>query len=331
MAGRVESPRSLHGRVVESCTVPSGRWCPAQHGPDRWTFAGRPPILCGWKSGSSGGSRLSTTANLFRSAPPQQRAVLGALALAPGQIVAAGSIIDALWADPPATAANLVQGYVSGLRKALSRRARDGLIRTEPPGYRLDLLRPRPMPDGWRCSSTRRVLMVPTLAGRLFTDALALWRGPVLADSDIACRFAPERVAQLDALRRSAREERVDALPRARTTRRGARRARSARHRRPRSRTRLGTADGRSLPVRSPGRRAARLRSGTDVPRRRTRRRTGARAPCHRTRDPRPRTRARSAGSAADSAQPSADLDQLRRPRRRPRTDGRSSSRRRVS
>ena len=71
--------------------------------------------------------------------PPQQRAVLGVLALGPGQVVSVSSLVDAVWADPPKTAVNLVQGYVSGLRRALA--AVDGrdVIRTEAPGYRLDV------------------------------------------------------------------------------------------------------------------------------------------------------------------------------------------------
>ena len=54
--------------------------------------------------------------------PPQQRAVLGVLVLAHGRVVSAGTLIDAVWTDPPKTAANLVQGYVSGLRRAFSGR-----------------------------------------------------------------------------------------------------------------------------------------------------------------------------------------------------------------
>ena len=142
--------------------------------------------------------------------PPQQRAVLGVLALARGQVVAADRIIDALWTDRPATAANLVQGYVSGLRKALAGANGDGLIRTEPPGYRLDIAATATDAGRMEALVAEARTHGPERASRLLTDALALWRGSLLADSDVVWRFAPERVAYLDGLRRSAREERVD-------------------------------------------------------------------------------------------------------------------------
>ena len=59
----------------------------------------------------------------------------------------------------------------------------------------------------------------PVPACELLTEALALWRGPVLADLE-ADRFAPEHVVRFDALRRAVREERVDGVPRGWTARR---------------------------------------------------------------------------------------------------------------
>ena len=50
----------------------------------------------------------------------------------PNIVVPASRLIDGLWGDdPPGSAANLVQGYVSGLRKALGREA----IETRGAGY----------------------------------------------------------------------------------------------------------------------------------------------------------------------------------------------------
>ena len=51
---------------------------------------------------------------------PRQRAVLARLALAAGQVVTIDRLIDDVWAgDPPPTAVNTVQSYVSLLRRAL--------------------------------------------------------------------------------------------------------------------------------------------------------------------------------------------------------------------
>ena len=55
---------------------------------------------------------------------PKQRAVLALLLCQPNTVVPASRLIDGLWGDaPPGSAANLVQGYVSGLRKALGKEA----------------------------------------------------------------------------------------------------------------------------------------------------------------------------------------------------------------
>ena len=63
---------------------------------------------------------------------PKQRSTLALMLCHPGTVVPASRLTDGLWGeDPPASAANLVQGYVSGLRKALGRDA----IETRGSGY----------------------------------------------------------------------------------------------------------------------------------------------------------------------------------------------------
>ena len=57
---------------------------------------------------------------------PKQRAALVLLLCHPNTVVPASRLVDGLWGDdPPGSAANLVQGYVSGLRKALGKEAID--------------------------------------------------------------------------------------------------------------------------------------------------------------------------------------------------------------
>ena len=70
----------------------------------------------------------------------RQRAVLAVLLTHAGEVVSGDRLIDELWGDdPPETAANVLQGYVSHLRKALGRDA----IATRDPGYVVEV-RARP-------------------------------------------------------------------------------------------------------------------------------------------------------------------------------------------
>ena len=63
---------------------------------------------------------------------PRPRAVLAVLLLYAGHVVPVSKLIDDVWADdPPDTAQNVLQGYVSQLRKVLGR----GAIETREPGY----------------------------------------------------------------------------------------------------------------------------------------------------------------------------------------------------
>jgi DNA-binding SARP family transcriptional activator len=58
------------------------------------------------------------------------RALLGLLGLEAGRVVSLDQIVDVLWSGrPPATAAKLVHGYVSRLRKLLP----NGLLLTRTP------------------------------------------------------------------------------------------------------------------------------------------------------------------------------------------------------
>ena len=64
----------------------------------------------------------------------RQRAVLAVLLLRAGLVVPIAVLVDAVWGEqPPVWAGNLLQGYVSGLRKELGRDS----IETCEPGYRM--------------------------------------------------------------------------------------------------------------------------------------------------------------------------------------------------
>jgi DNA-binding SARP family transcriptional activator len=75
----------------------------------------------------------------------QQRAVLAMLALHLNEVISTDFLIDGLWGDQaPASATNIVQGYVSRLRKALQaenepERAGAMVLLRRGPGYLLEL------------------------------------------------------------------------------------------------------------------------------------------------------------------------------------------------
>jgi DNA-binding SARP family transcriptional activator len=112
-----------------------------------------------------------------------------------------------LWgAVPPATCTKSIQVYVSRLRKQLG----DGRLATHAPGYtlhvepsELDLARFEQLAGEARRANPRR-------AARKFRDALALWRGPALADLAYE-PFAQPEIARLEELRMAVLEQRIDA------------------------------------------------------------------------------------------------------------------------
>jgi len=141
----------------------------------------------------------------IRGAKP--RALLGVLLLHADEVVSTARLIDELWGErPPATAENLVQGYVHALRKLLGRET----IVTHPPGYRLRV-DPRALDllEFQRLAAKAGGAALDA-AVQLRQRALALWRGPLLADVVLEGpgRHEPGRLAEL---RLKTQIERVDA------------------------------------------------------------------------------------------------------------------------
>ncbi|MFC1417143.1 AfsR/SARP family transcriptional regulator [Streptacidiphilus cavernicola] len=130
------------------------------------------------------------------------RVLLAALALDADRPVSASSLTTALWpdGDRPGNPANALQALVSRLRAALGR----DLVAAAPTGYRLALT-----PDEVDVHRFTRLLRGPASGPptrEQLTEALALWRGPALADVP----GFPEAAARLDALRANAREDLLD-------------------------------------------------------------------------------------------------------------------------
>jgi len=135
----------------------------------------------------------------------KRRALLAALLLKADEVVTRDELIDALWGeDPPDTARNTLQVYVSQLRKLLP----EGLLETTPAGYRLaidpgavDLFEFERLTQAGRSALT-----IGDAAGAAETlrRALDLWRG---SPTDL-----PQLEAlRLEELRLTALEDRTDA------------------------------------------------------------------------------------------------------------------------
>ena len=135
----------------------------------------------------------------------KQRGVLALLLLSANTVLPRERLIDELWGDePPDTARTALQVHVSQLRKTLGRE----VIVTQAPGYlvhvgpdELDADRFADLvAQGRRADSAE--------AAELLREALALWRGSVLAELDPVGR--PERL-RLDEERLAVLELRIDA------------------------------------------------------------------------------------------------------------------------
>lgn len=142
----------------------------------------------------------------------RERAVLALLLASANRVVSAERLADDLWCgEPPARAAHSVQVFVSRLRKALREAGVDGIIVSQRPGYlarvpleSLDAARFEQLVAAARHQASQGA---PDQAATTLRDALALWRGPALADTPIA---RPE-ATRLEEARLAATEERIDA------------------------------------------------------------------------------------------------------------------------
>jgi DNA-binding SARP family transcriptional activator len=142
---------------------------------------------------------------------PKERAVLALLLLRANEVVPRDRLIDDLWGErAPRTAVDVLYTYLSHLRVALG----NDVLLTRPPGYllvvgqdELDLRRFEQLVE--RGADSLRSGAAADAAQTL-REALALWRGPPLADVAGEAFAAPE-VARLEELRAAALELRVEA------------------------------------------------------------------------------------------------------------------------
>src|SRR5262245_32984106 len=138
----------------------------------------------------------------------KHRALATVLALHPCEVVLSDVLVEELWGGhPPKTARQALQNCVSLLRKELGTDA----IATCAGGYALNV-------DPERVDAVRferlvreeRGLAAAEERARVLRAALALWRGPALADV-LYEPFAAVAVRRLEELRLVAREDLIDA------------------------------------------------------------------------------------------------------------------------
>ena len=142
----------------------------------------------------------------------RQRALLALLVLRCNEVVAADRLIEDLYGGrPPPTASKSLQAHVSRLRSALRPKSR---LHTRAGGYVLEIgtdeldadRAAKLLADGRR----ERAAGDHDAAALSLDAALALWRGPPLADVAYD-GFAQDEVARLEELRLECLEERIDA------------------------------------------------------------------------------------------------------------------------
>jgi DNA-binding SARP family transcriptional activator/tetratricopeptide (TPR) repeat protein len=143
----------------------------------------------------------------------KQRALLAILLLHANEVVSSDRLIQALWGEEPLeNAAKALQVAVSRLRRALDQAA--GLLVTRPPGYELRLGRDQLDLHRFedRVAAGREALAAgdPARAAAEVDDALALWRGPPLADLAYES-FSQAEISRLEELRIAALEDRFAA------------------------------------------------------------------------------------------------------------------------
>src|SRR5262245_8018220 len=137
----------------------------------------------------------------------KQRALLALLLLNANRVVGRDWLVDGLWGErPPETAVTTVQVYVSRLRKLLP----GGTLVTRSPGYLLAV-------DAETVDVQRFERLVreardadPGRASELLREALALWRGPSLAEfREGPC--GPLEAARLEEIRLATVEQLFEA------------------------------------------------------------------------------------------------------------------------
>ncbi len=136
----------------------------------------------------------------------RERKLLAILLVHANEVVSTDRLVHELWGDdPPKTAVPALHNAVSRLRKALG----DTVVQTRSPGYTLEV-----SADELDAARFEQLLAEavgpPEQAADRLREALALWRGPALADFAYE-PFAQSAIARLEELHIVAIEDRIEA------------------------------------------------------------------------------------------------------------------------
>jgi hypothetical protein len=137
---------------------------------------------------------------------PKPRALLAILLLRANEPVSREILIEELWAGrPPSSATKVLQTYVSQLRRVLG----GGVILTASSAYELraeagslDLHRFEQLVASARAAA-------PAVASGMLREALAIWRGPPLAEFAYE-PWARQEIDRLEEIRLGALQERIE-------------------------------------------------------------------------------------------------------------------------
>jgi DNA-binding SARP family transcriptional activator len=147
--------------------------------------------------------------SLVALAGAKQRALLALLLLSANEVVSSDRLIDEMWGEhSPESGRTALQVRVSQLRKALG--PAGPLLVTRPPGYVLRLEREQLDLYRFERLVDEAAAAEPAVAAAKLRDALALWRGPALAEFAYES-FAQAAIGRLEELRLAALEKRIEA------------------------------------------------------------------------------------------------------------------------
>ena len=142
---------------------------------------------------------------------PQQRLVLAILLSQVGAVVSTDRLVDDIWGDePPLSARKIVQGYVSGLRRALGP---GDVLQSRTPGYRLGTGQGEVDAALFGilvAEAADKVSSDPDRARSLLREALAMWRGSPYQDLADHGVLRPE-IVRLESLHMTAVQLRIEA------------------------------------------------------------------------------------------------------------------------
>jgi DNA-binding SARP family transcriptional activator len=143
----------------------------------------------------------------------RQRALLAMLLLHANEVVASGRLLDELWGTEPRTDTAALRVRISQLRKVLGAAGGGELLQTRPPGYVLQIDRDWLDLGRYERLAAEAIAVLeddPVRAAAGLRDALALWRGPPLADFAYE-PFAQTSIGRLEELRLTTLEQWIDA------------------------------------------------------------------------------------------------------------------------